>query len=207
MSKHYQATVYHQSKYFAQPPPHLSPPKSAAPGCTVERMCRLKGPLQPQLHCILYHMGRLCVILVDDVNSLKYHGAWSAARTKDIIICTVCVEEFHSQSLFVIWSCWAAVSVISYGSWSHFPLSLSPRLWRWRRLNLDFRFFLNTLSLLQCTMSLIQSWLTIMSDIYHISMLEWHTTAQSNICSRGTHKADFQIWAQDGLLARFGQWL
>lgn len=57
MSKYYQATVYHQSKYFTRHPPHLSPPMSAAPGCTVERMCRLKGPLEPQWHCIPYHRG------------------------------------------------------------------------------------------------------------------------------------------------------
>lgn len=42
---------------LARHPPHLSPPMSAAPGCAVERMCRLKGPLEPQWHCILYHRG------------------------------------------------------------------------------------------------------------------------------------------------------
>lgn len=55
ISKHDQATVYHQSKYFPRHPPHLSPPMSAACGSCVEKMCRLKSPLEPQWHCILYH--------------------------------------------------------------------------------------------------------------------------------------------------------
>ena len=67
------------------------------------------------------------VILVDDINSLKYHGARSAARTKDIIMC---VEEFSLMVIICdmrLLSCSIrALSVISDGSWSHFsPLIIS----------------------------------------------------------------------------------
>ena len=57
---------------------------SAAPGCTVEKTGRLKGPLEARWHraSLGGERGGLPVILVNDVNSLEYHSAPKNA-TKD----------------------------------------------------------------------------------------------------------------------------
>lgn len=148
MSKHDQAAVYHRGKIFDSASSASVPTQICL---AVERMCRLKDPLQPLVPGVSHitgEFGRIaeqkvpCNPTPDGVNSLKYRGAWSAARTKDILLC-VCVEGFYSQSLLVIWeglSCSiGACSVISDEDWNHFPLSLSPRLRPWRRQHVDFR--------------------------------------------------------------------
>lgn len=129
MSKHYQTTVYHQSKYFPQHPPHLSPPMSAAPGCTAERMCRLKGSLEPQWHCILYHRGVWCNCRAEGLcNPCWRYKQFEVSR-----------RPKHSEDKRHHYACWGiinllflymrlqscsirAFSVISHGSWSHFSL-------------------------------------------------------------------------------------
>lgn len=93
MSKHYQATVYEESKYFAQGPPCLSQPASAACGPRVERMCRLKVPLKAWGHFILYRWGackeaeqKVSVTLVHARNSMEawtMHAWLSAGHTAD----------------------------------------------------------------------------------------------------------------------------
>lgn len=138
---------------------------------------QIKGPITASVTPVSYITGefgwiaeqRSCVILVDDVNSLKYRGAWSAARTKDVI---TCVEEFHSVITcdMRLWSrTIRALSVISYGSWTHFPSYFFPGYGDEDDC-VDF-WFLNTSSLSQCYfLSLIHSRLTIIYDIYVTSV-------------------------------------
>lgn len=162
MSKHYQTTVYCQSKYFPQHPPYLSPPMSAAPGCSAEGMCRLKVPLEPQWHCILYHRGvrwncRAEVLCNPSWRYKQFEILWRPKCSKDKKHHYVC--EGISFMVIIcdmrLLSCTIrALSVISYGSWNHFsPLIISQAL--------AMEMSVCTLLLLQC-MSLTQPWLTIM---------------------------------------------
>lgn len=169
---------------------------------------QIKGPITASVTPVSYITGefgwvaeqRSCVILVDDVNILKYCGAWSAARTKDVV---TCVDEFHSVitcDMRLLSRTIRGLSVISYGSWTHFPSYFFPDFGD-EDVCVDLR-FLNTSSLSQCCfLSLIQSRLTIICDTYCICVLERHTASQSKICSGGTFNADFLIWAPDGVPA------
>lgn len=215
MSKHYQATVYHQSKYFARHPPHLSPPMSAELGYTVERMCRLKGPLEPQWHCILYHRGvwwncRVKVLCNPSWRYKQFEVSRRPKRSKDkrdhyvcggiSLVVIICDMRLLSCSI-------RALSVISYGSWNHFSLLIISQALAMKKSVYGlctFKYALSFTMLLPVTDS---GWLTIMGySTYHISMLELHHS--SRIYTRGTYKADFHFkhWALDGLLVSFAQW-
>lgn len=148
MSKHDQAAVYHRGKIFYSASSASVPTQIC---CAVERMCRLKGPLQPLVPGVSHitrEFGRIAEQKVPRNPSWRRKQFEISRRLKcskdkrHPRVC-VCVEGFYSQSLLAIWeglSCSiGARSVISDEDWNHFPLSLSPRLRPWRRQHVDFR--------------------------------------------------------------------
>lgn len=212
MSKHYQATVYQQSKYFARRPPHLSPPMSAAPGCTIGRMCRLKGPLEPQWHCILYHRGARWAALCNPAwRHKQFEISRRPKRSEDKrhhyacggISLTVIICDMRLLSC----SIWA-LSVISYGSWKHFSLFIISTALAVKESVCGlctFKYALSFAVLLPVTDSaLINN-----NGLLHLSHQYAVTTPQyMPISALGAHLKlifTFQIWAWDGLLASFGR--
>lgn len=176
MSKHYQATVYHQSKYFPRHPPHLSPPMSAAPGCTVEKMCKLKGPLEAQWHCILYHKGAWWNCSNPSWRCKQFEISWRPKHSTGQKT-SLCMWRNFSHGHYL----WYEAAELQYQSslcdfiWEFrtiFLFLLSPRLWQWSSLCMG-RTLLTMFSLLQWyCMSLIQSWSTIMACcMYHMLVL------------------------------------